>query len=283
MKKRILIPTDFSKNALNAIKYAMELYKREYCEFYILHTYFHSGFSNDNLLIPKPTEAALGIMRTVAEKDMQKLKLLMGYYEENENHSFQYINEFGQFFDILKSTIEKEDIELIIMGTRGETDNNDFVFGSNAVNVMEKMRNCPVMAIPGNAIYKDPNEIVFPTSFKTHYKQKELKTLVEVAKLTNAPVRILHVRNSKPLSTAQTENKTLLESILDSVKYTHHQLYNVDLQTGVRCFVQSRESEMIAIVNKKHHLFGSIFSNPMVKELGRHTNVPLLAMHDLRN
>ncbi|OAD90249.1 universal stress protein UspA [Aequorivita soesokkakensis] len=283
MKKRILIPTDFSKNAWNAIKYAVELYKREYCEFYILHTYFHSGFSNDNLLIPKPTEAALGIMQTVAEKDMQKLKLLMGYCEENENHSFQYINEFGQFFDVLKKTIEKEDIELIIMGTRGETDNKDFIFGSNAVNVMEKMRNCPVMAIPGNVIYKDPNEIVFPTSFKTHYKQKELKTLIEMAKLTNAPIRILHIHKGKPLSKEQAENRILLESILDSVKYTHHQLYDVDLQTGVRCFVQSRESEMIAIVNKKHHLFGSVFSNPMVKELGKHSNVPLLAMHDLRN
>jgi hypothetical protein len=55
------------------------------------------------------------------------------------------------------------------------------------------------------------------------------------------------------------------------------------LQEGVRCFVQSRESEMIAFVNKKHNFFGSIFSNPMVKELGMHTNVPLLAMHDLRN
>ncbi len=283
MKKRILIPTDFSKNSWNSIKYAMELYKREYCEFFILHTYFHSGFSNESLLIPKPSEAELGILHTVAEKDMEKLKLQMAYYSENTNHSFNFINEFGQFFDILKKTIEKQDIELIIMGTRGETDNKDFVFGSNAVNVMEKIRNCPVFTIPGSVTFKDPNEIVFPTSFKTHYKQKELGILVEMAKLTNAPIRTLHVHNGKPLSASQKENKALLESILDSVKFTHHQLYDVDLQTAVRCFVQSRESEMIAIVNKKHHLFGSIFSQPMVKQLGLHTNVPLLAMHDLRN
>ena len=283
MKKRILIPTDFSKNAWNAIKYAMELFNREYCEFFLLHTYFHSGFSNENLRIPKPSEAEQGILRTVAERDMAKLKIQMAYYTENANHTIHFMNEFGQFSDILKNTVEKEDIELIILGTRGETDNKDFVFGSNAVNVMEKIRNCPVLTIPGSVTFKDPNEIVFPTSFKTHYKQKELAILVEMAKLTNAPIRTLHVQKGKSFTAAQKENKKLLESILDSVEFTHHQLYDVDLQTAVRCFVQSRESEMIAIVNKKHHLFGSVFSKPMVKQLGMHTNVPLLAMHDLRN
>ncbi|WP_254788362.1 universal stress protein [Cellulophaga baltica] len=43
--KRILIPTDFSHNANNAINYAIELYKRESCEFFILHSYYLTGYS----------------------------------------------------------------------------------------------------------------------------------------------------------------------------------------------------------------------------------------------
>ena len=85
------------------------------------------------------------------------------------------------------------------------------------------------------------------------------------------------------MTKAQQENKALLEKILEAASFTHHTLYDVDINDGVRCFVQSRQSEMIAIVNKKHNFFGSVFSNPMVKELGKHANVPLLAMHDLRN
>ncbi|HAV54977.1 MAG TPA: universal stress protein, partial [Aequorivita sp.] len=63
MKKRILIPTDFSRNAWNAIKYAMELYKREPAEFFLLHTYYLSGYSKENLLSPEPTEEALQKVR----------------------------------------------------------------------------------------------------------------------------------------------------------------------------------------------------------------------------
>lgn len=283
MKKRILIPTDFSKNAWNALKYAMELYKREDCEFFILHTFYHSGYSKDNLLIPEPTEKEHLATKENAERNMEKLKVQMGLFEENDKHTFKYITEFGSFFDVLKKTVEEQDIELVIMGTQGETDNKTIVLGSNAVNAMEKIRNCPVFGIPANTVYKDPNEIVFPTSFNTHYKEKELETLVEISRLTNAPIRILHVKKGKKLTEDQEENKALLERILDAAEFTHHKLYNIDLQEGVRCFVQSRESEMIAFVNKKHNFFGSIFSNPMVKELGMHTNVPLLAMHDLRN
>ncbi len=283
MKKRILIPTDYSRNAYNAIKYAMELYKREFCEFIILHTYYHSGFAKDNLLIPEPSEKAHKAVQENSETSMEKLKVQMGLYEKNDNHDFQFRSEFGPFYEVLKKTIEKEDIKLVIMGTRGETDDSGVILGSNAVNAMEEIRNCPVLAIPANILFKDPNEIVFPTSFKTHYKEKELETLVEISRLTNAPIRILHIQKVKKLTEAQEENKALLERILNDADFTHHKLYDIDLQDGVRCFVQSRESEMIAIVNKKHNFFGSIFSNPMVKELGKHTTVPLLAMHDLRN
>lgn len=283
MKKRILIPTDFSKNAHNAIRYAIELYNREYCEFFILNSYYLPGYSKANLLSPEPTDKKLNEVKERSLKNMEKLKVLLRFNDDNSNHSPHFLNEFGSFYDVLEKTVEKKDIELIIMGTRGETDDKNVIFGSNAVNVMEKIRNCPVLAIPGNVIYKDPNEIVFPTSFKTHYKEKELATLIEISRLTNAPIRILHVQKGKDLNKDEQENKSLLERILEPTTFTHHTLYNIDLQNGIRCFAQSRESEMIAFVNKKHHFFGSIFSNPMVRELGMHTNVPLLAMHDLRN
>ena len=39
MRKKILLPTDFSKNAWNAILYALELYKNETCEFYIVNIF----------------------------------------------------------------------------------------------------------------------------------------------------------------------------------------------------------------------------------------------------
>lgn len=283
MKLRVLIPTDFSKNAFNAIQYAMKLLERDTCEFFIFHTYYHSGFSKDSLLIPEPSREAQKATIEKAKLNLEKLKGQMENFEKNEKHSFHFDSEFGPFYDLMKKKVQQQDIHFVIMGTQGQSDKNTVILGSNAVNIMEKIRSCPVMAIPSNVLFKEPNEIVFPTSFRSHYKTKELAILVEIARLTNSTIRILHIQKGQTLTPAQKENKFLLESILEPVQFTHHRLYDMTVNDGVRSFVQSRESEMIAFVNKKHNFFGSIFSNPMVRELGMHTKVPLLAMHDSRS
>lgn len=280
MKQRILIPTDFSKNAYNAIQYAMKLFEKNPSEFFILNSYYLSGYDKDNLLIPEPSEKERRAVEEKSRMNMEKLKLKMDQFEKNENNDIHYISEFGPFYEVVKKTVDTKDIQLVIMGTQGQSDKNTVVLGSNAVNIMEKIRSCPVLAIPSNVRFKEPNEIVFPTSFQTNYNHVDFPTLVEIARLTNSPIRILHVQKRGSLSKEQKEKKALLESILAPAVFSHHRLYDMDIDDGVRSFVQSRESEMIAFVNKKHSFFGSIFSNPMVKELGMHTKVPLLAMHD---
>ena len=87
----------------------------------------------------------------------------------------------------------------------------------------------------------------------------------------------------KELSKEQNEKKALLESCFEGLKYSFHTLENTDVQTGLNIFAQSRNSEMIAFINKKHSFFGSIFSRPLVKDLGLNAKVPVLALHDFRN
>lgn len=283
MNKRILIPTDFSANAFNAIDYAIKLFDGVACEFIILNTYYLSGMDRDNILVPKPTREAKEFIEERANANMEKLQARVVALDDSRLHSFHFMTKFGPFFDSMKEVVEKETVDMVIMGTKGQSDKNTVILGSNAVNIMEKIRSCPVLAIPSNVTFKAPNEIVFPTSYRNQYKPKELKILMEVSKLTDAPIRILHMLKGDALTEAQEENKKLLEDILHGADITNHFLYDIDVNDGVRAFVQSRQSEMIAFVNKKHNFFGSIFSNPMVKELGRHAEIPLLAMHDDRS
>lgn len=282
MNHKVLIPTDFSKNAFNAIDYALSLFKDEDCEFLIINSYYHSGMDKDHLLIPKPSEEEQKRIKEVSAKNIQELQMRVGALNVSSRHKIAYQSIFGPFYQVMENLVKEEKITLIIMGTQGKSNKKSVILGSNAVNIMEKIRSCPVMAIPALSQFKKPNEIVFPTSFRSQYKEHELDVLVDVARLTGAPIRILHIQNEEYLSEKQEENRQYLESILIPATFTHHRLYNMKVNDGVRTFVQSRESEMIAFVNKKHNFFGSIFSNPMVKELGMHTEVPLLAMHDKR-
>jgi hypothetical protein len=139
------------------------------------------------------------------------------------------------------------------------------------------------MGVPRDPRFGILQAIVFPTSYKTHYKRKELIYLTELAKMHNAHICVVHIDHREELSEDQKENQQLLEECLEGIAYSFHHINGSDPAMGVQHFVESRESDMVAFINKKHTFFGSVFTHPMVKELGMFSKVPLMALHDLRN
>jgi len=284
MKRRILIPTDFSKNSWQAINYALELYKSEPCDFFLLHVFSATGDVLKSLMNIEPGSDLYETAKAYSEEGLAKvLDMLTLKDTRNPKHHFKAISSFNNTIDGIKIIVEKKDIDMIVMGTKGETHSKGTAFGSTAIYVMEKVRNCPVIVVPQNAALTMPKEIVFPTSFRTHFKRRELIYLIDIAKKCNATIVILHVAEAKELDENQKENKQLLEAILEDTTYKFQTLSHNSVITAVNVFVESRESDMVAFINKKHSFFGSILSNPLVKEISFHLNVPILAMHDLRN
>lgn len=283
MRKKILLPTDFSRNAWNAITYAIELYKNEDCDFYVLNTFSVTGYGLESMMVPEPGEKLYEEAKEKSEKGLGKILERLTFRDDNPNHKFYMVSQFSLLLDAILDLVEKRDIEMIIMGTKGNTDAATIVYGSNTVLIMEKVRNCPVMAIPQDTLYQEPKEIVFPTDYKTSFKRRELQHVIEIAKISNAAIRVLYVSDGEPLTQEQENNKKLLEENFDTIQHTFHVLHNVDVKGGLSAFVESRESDMITFVNRKHSFFGSIFSKPMVKNLGYHSKVPVLALHDIKN
>ena len=283
MKKRILLPTDFSKNAWNALKYASELYKTENVDFFILNAFTVKSYDIESIFVAKPGDVEYDAALEQSEKELRKVLKMIEIKKTYPNHTYFSMSILDTPLNAIKTAVELKDIDLVVMGTKGATDEKSVIYGSNTIDVMEKVRNCPVLAIPNVAKYKEPKEIVFPTSFKTHFKRRELKYLYEIAKITNSTVRILHVNTEKHLTDLQKQNKDLLEEFLDGIKYSFQWLDNVSVNTGLEEFVRQRGSDIIVFINKKHTFFDSIFSRPLVKDLGTSSQVPVLVLHDLRN
>lgn len=279
MDKRILIPTDFSKNALSAIRYTLDLYAKLNCEFYFLHVFKLDGYTTDSLILPEPGSAAFESAKKESENQFQKLLDMLELHEDNPKHSYHTISTFNALSEALKQTIAEKDIQLVVMGTRGATANREIIFGGNTVNAMEKIRECPVLAIPPDTRFKSPKEIVFPTDYKATFKRKELSYLIEIAMMHQASIRVLHITKKNELDDSQKTNKQLLDDILATVAHSFHTLTEKDVSEGITSFVESRDSDMIAFINHKHFFFGSVFSRPLVKEIGYEAIVPILALH----
>ncbi|MBT8304359.1 MAG: universal stress protein [Bacteroidia bacterium] len=284
MNKRILLPTDFSENSRRAIDFAIELYKDDPCDFYLLNVFSMPSNIMVNLMNMEPGSGLYQVAKDKSEAGLNDfLDALMFNDKSKPNHHFKTISSFNDPIEAIKEIVDEKDIEMIVMGTKGETASTHKVFGSTAIYVMEKVRNCPVIAVPALAQINMPKEIVFPTGYKMNYKRSELNHLKDIAKKCDASIAILHVEEEESLDKDQTEHKELLEEILEGVKSTYHTLRHNSVETAVNIFVESRGSDMVAFINRKHAFFGSILSNPLVKGIAFHSRVPLLVMHDHYN
>ena len=239
--------------------------------------------AKSNLLFPEPEPAEYKVVEEKSEENLEILKKKVFQLGTNPRHTVYFGHKFGTLIDSIKEKVLKENIDMVCMGTRGATDDIEVAYGRNSVNVMESIRSCAVLAVPANVSFSPLNEIVFPADFKSQYNDKEMQILVNIALIGNAAIRILHIGKEKDLTPKQQDNRVRLENYFENLEYSYHWLENVSVLEGLFTFVERRNSEMISFINRKHWFFGSVFSNPLVKNLGIHSNVPLLALHDSPN
>ena len=149
MKRKILLPTDFSKNACHAITYAIELYKKDSCDFYILNVFSATGNVIDSLINMEPGSEFYETAKSNSETGLAKVLDIIAFKDsKNPKHHFDTISTLNNVVEAIKNIVEEKDIEMVIMGTKGKTASRKKIFGSVAINVMEKVRNCPVIVVP---------------------------------------------------------------------------------------------------------------------------------------
>ncbi len=276
--KNILLPTDFSRNSLNAMKYAVMLFKGIACNFYVLNVFKIPYLTNDELMVQNAEKLA-HIERDLLDASQKGLKNVIKKIQIDSNHNFIRISEFDFFINSIKKNVKDKEIDLVIMGTKGASGVKEIFMGSNTGDVIMKTE-CNVLAIPENASFKEPKEIAFPTDFKIAYKKENLNLLYRIASSYNSKINVIHLKDEKELSKEQELNKKSLKDIFNDKSFSFYTLTNTDFETAVNCFTQSRANiDMIAIVAKHYNFFQRLFFKPKVEELSFHTNIPLLVLH----
>ena len=241
MKRKILLPTDFSKNAWHAIIFALELYKKDQCDFYILNVFSATGNILESLMNMEPGGNLYETAKFESENGLAKVLDMLAFRDyKNPKHHFEVISTFNNVVEAIKNIVDEKDIEMIVMGTKGKTGSREKIFGTVAIDIMEKVRHCPVVVVPEIAKLQMPKEIVFPTGYKTPLKRRELNYLIDLAKKCDASIKILHVSTENKLNDKQRNNKKLLEEYFQDVRYSFHTLRHIDIPTAINCFIESR-------------------------------------------
>jgi nucleotide-binding universal stress UspA family protein len=275
--KTILLPTDFSLNSHNAISYALNFYRDEECHFILLHAYKVNGYRQNSTFIPIPGESAREKVKHEAEVKIHQLQKEVEQRYPNPLHSFSTVIQNQQLVVAITEEIKERPINVMIIGTQGNTAAHDVSYGSNTIDIMEEIHNCPILAIPSHVRFSKIKEMVLASGFKIKPVEEEYSFVKELLKKTGASLRVLHIEENG-LSKEQEKNREDLMKILQEVSHSFHTLAHVSVPIGIYCFTESRGSDMIAFINKRHSFFQNVLFNPLYKNLGNYSQIPVLIM-----
>lgn len=278
--RKIAIPTDLSENAKNAFEYAMALFN-ESSIFYIIHAYAEAVFLPDTLNLPddkieiKKKEIAVN-----CETQINKLIEEMREKYPESNHQFRVITNCGYLLNEVNQLVNAENIDVLIMGTRGKTNDRNLTFGSNTLQVLKEVQ-CPVLCIPENYTYKTPKKILFPTNYMVPYQKRELKLVDEICSYYNAEVHLLYVSNFGLLSKRQKTNQEFLQKQLDTDSITFHQIEESSKTNIFNETIDEMDIDLLVMVNSRRSYLEHLFTKSTIDKIGLKPKIPFLVLQNL--
>lgn len=279
--RKILIPTDFSENAFNAIKFAIDLFKYEISEFYIMHAYQDEIYESEDLIdesdVEKVTETVSNSSKTSLERTLKTIKTI----SPNPKHTYNIISANNMLIDEMDAIVDDKNIDVIIMGTKGKTNDKKITFGSHTLQVIKYVQ-CPVLAIPENYKYTQPKHILFPTNYLIPYKRRELKLLCEMASTYRAVVDVLYISVSDKLSLRQKDNQKFIKEELHKTTLNFKIANSKHIINSIYQHIKENDINMLVMVNTRHSFLENMIYQSTIDEFGLNLDIPFLALQNIK-
>ena len=277
--KNILLATDFSNGSYNALYYVTELFKDHHCNFYLLNAYTeHSelltqkvgGHSRYSLIDQLHDESIEGL-----NKIFHRIHLDQG----NPPHQFKPISIHSELTEALNKVIEEYNIDLLVMGNRGDSGSGNIFWGSNVVKAINEVAGCPILTVPKEIECEIPREIAFASDYKHSYRAKVLQPLISIAKFCNSSVCIVHINEEQRLNNIQKSNLYTLREYLGEVKHSIHWMPDFARKSEViNTFIDELGIGMLAMTHHKHGWISKLLSESVVERVSFKLDVPFLIL-----
>ena len=270
----ILFPTDFSKNADNALQYAVKIASLTQSKLVLFHSY-HVPVTTPDVVYADYQVYNEELENSFKEKLQQKIEEI---HKNNPGLTCDISVNYGFALDSIINYSESNKVDLIIMGTRGASGLKEVVFGSITASVIEKA-SCPVLAVPEKAPFKGINKIVFATDLENAEDDTRTK-IIEFAKSFDAHLEVLYIQTELEID---EEKDKIFEHINENVDYPktsfHIEVFQ-DIEEGIEKFVKRHNPDVLAMITHKRGAIEKLFHRSITKKMAYHSQLPLLAFHD---
>lgn len=273
MITRILVPTDFSEVANNALKYAMGLAAKTNAVIHLIHV---KSFPVMDPSFPVDAMSTMiEEMDKISAKGMEEIRVKI---LDPAGVNYVLHDTSGFVNDEVETYCKGHNIDLIVMGTTGATGLQELLIGSNAATTIGRSE-IPVMVIPPSAHLTPIKHILYASDY-TEPEFPALSRLIYFAELYDADISVIHVKTDydrffDSANNFFVKNKASIKR--ENIKLI--QTDKTDISEGINDFIDNNPVDMLCLAKHNRSFFDRLFHRSLSKQMAYHTKIPLLVLH----
>ncbi|HET9055765.1 MAG TPA: universal stress protein [Chitinophagaceae bacterium] len=278
--KKILVPTDFSDNAMKAVTYAGKIAQRTGAVIYLLHV-LESVI--DRILEPFFLHEKL--QDEVTKARLTELKSLKDRLADaNPNLAIETELAKGTVTTSILDYAENLQADIIIMGTQGASGLKEVFLGSVTGSIIGRTK-ISILAVPSEYLMEKPDAIVFATN-RYEEDSKMLEKIFELASLFNAVIHVVvfvdmnasttnyYIYNHKQLN----EYIGFLKKMYPDVHLTGELLWDKKFEETIEDYNIKNEVDIVAMITYPKSFWENLMKKSVTKKMAFHSKIPVLAI-----
>jgi nucleotide-binding universal stress UspA family protein len=269
--ENILVATDFSKSATNAVEYAIELAMTMNCRLHLFHAY-HIPINYGE--VPFPVNEAERRENATTRLESLKKEILerLGGKIQVQTHLQEGI--FHRDFLLACQRIKPD---LVVMGSQGKSATERFIFGSHTIHAMKHL-NCPLLTVPPLARFSVVRKVALACDIENNSDALPVGTIKSIVKVFNPEFHVLNIRKNEEYNPSLIFESGVLQEKLKDLNPHFHFITSEDTDETILSFTENNEINLLVVIPKIHGLLEKLNHRSHTKQFILHSHVPVLSI-----
>jgi len=281
--KKILVPIDFSIHSQAILNHAVDVAHKSKAQLIVLHVYSRPTVSRAlekyaDLEIIKAMEKSK--LNRLTDKIKERYNHLLLNSPGHEHVKIRFVFEKGTTVDTILKLSEQENVDLILMGTRGVKGLAEY-WGTKTAEISLRTK-IPVLVLPYNRLVDRPEKIAFAYDLKSIPNLENLDLVKVFSTFYNAEIHIITIKSDKNISEEELKNQEQLTNHFKEYNPVIKTQYSKDAEKGIFEYLRTNNISMLVVLHRLRSFMKNIFHESLTAKVTYHSDIPVLTL-DERN
>jgi nucleotide-binding universal stress UspA family protein len=260
--KSILVATDFSPSADNAMNYAARLAQSMGATVILLHVYQIPISMSDVPVLMVSSEE----LRNNADMGLKKSQEML--QKNFSGVEVQTESRLGDVVSEISELCEKYNPLAVVVGKHGASGVERFLFGSTALSVIRASAT-PVIAVPDSTSEFKLQKIALASDGSSlGHHEEVIKNFVHT---TGARLHVVHVKDSG-------NDRVSINNILPDLRPVYDTITGNDYSEAIATYLRTNDIDMLIVLPHRHSLMERLLFKTHTAELVKNIPFPVMTI-----